>query len=162
MRKYFFILIILVLVLSCKDDKASGKKDIKKSRGKIENFTNEELSAFQLVKNYYKDFNYSDTYTETCENGKVMIFQMEKNLYFDQYISYASVYYPDEKMITYSFDAGTSYRGSGAYFIIDNETVISVQKSGGTSAYGYEIYKNGTKTDEMNKAYNFYKDRMNQ
>ena len=60
----------------------------------------------------------------------------------------------DNKILNYFFDEGTMDRGYGSYYIIDDNTVIKMEKSIGTSAYSYEIYKNGKKIDGESKSYN--------
>lgn len=128
--------------------------DNDKSSQQKNKFTKEDLSVFKLIKRYYEDFYYSDTYTNTSEDNKKMVFSKENNLYFDQYVSYDVIYNSEVKMITYFFDHGTINRGFGSYYVIDDDTVIKIEKSVGTSGYGYEIYKNGKSIDKEFKPYN--------
>lgn len=79
-----------------------------------------------------------------------MIFNKENNLYFDTFISY-DVIYVGTDMVNYRFDAGTAYRGYGSYHVIDDDTVIKIQKVIGTSAYSYEISKNGVTIDSKTR-----------
>ena len=105
-------------------------------------FSNEELKTFKLINSFYKDFEYSEKYTVTSEDEKKMIFTKEKDLYFDSFISY-DVIYSGVDQVNYWFDAGTAYRGHGSYYVIDDDTVIKIEKVVGTSSYSYEIFKNG-------------------
>ncbi len=121
-----------------------------KSSQEINKFTDEELRIFELIKKYYPDFVYSDSYTKTGENNKEMVFEKQGNLFFNAFNSY-NVIYSEYRMINYFFDAGTAHRGYGSYFAIDDNTVIKFEKSLGTGAYGYRIFKNGKKIDEESK-----------
>ena len=141
---------------SLKQNVVSSKPIDKRSSQLEEKFSDEDLKTFKLIKSFYKDFEYSDKYTITSEDEKKMIFNKEKenNLYFGSYISY-DVIYSYGRIVNYAFDAGTMSRGYGTYYVVDDDTVINVEKSSGTSAYSYEISKNGvildTKTQECDQ-----------
>ena len=120
-------------------------------------FSDEELNIFKLVKSYYNDFIYSEFYSIIYKNNKKMFFDGQDNTLIKDYMSYNVVYFPDEKVINYYFDQGTAYRGFGSYYIIDENIVIKIQKSIGTSAYGYQIFKNGNIIDESTIEYDYNK-----
>lgn len=113
-------------------------------------FDKEDLNVFSLVKKYYPDFDYSDSYTADNKDCKKMVFESKDGLYYGIFISYNVSYYPDEKMVNYSFDAGTANRGYGSYYVIDDNTVINIEQSFGTSSYIYQISKNGIMIDGNN------------
>ena len=119
-------------------------------------FSDEDLKVFKLIQKYYKGFNYSNTYLSTSDNQKKMVFTKQDNLYFDIYGSYNVIYDSDYKIINYFFEAGHADFGYGSYYVIDDNTVINIEKSAGISAYNYEIYKNGKKIDGESKNYDFY------
>lgn len=108
----------------------------------IYNFSNDELERFKLIKSYYPEFKYSETFINTSESNQKMIYNKIDNLYFGIYVTYDVTYF-DEGFINYFFDAGTAFKGYGSYFVIDDNTVIKTEKTSGTGAYTYEIYKNG-------------------
>lgn len=119
-----------------------------------QNFSEEESRIFNLIKETYQEFEYSDVYVNTSENHKKMVFSKNENgLYFGCYISY-DVFCYEGGMITFFFDAGTAYRGFGYYLVVDDSTVIKVEKSIGTETYEYGMYKNGIKIDGESKRYN--------
>ncbi len=113
-------------------------------------FSEEDIKTFELIKGFYKDFEYSDKYTVTSKDEMKIIFNKENILYFDTYISY-DVTYDGIDIVNYWFDAGTAYRGHGSYYVIDDDTVIKIEKVIGTSAYSYEISKNGVTIDSETK-----------
>lgn len=118
-------------------------------------FSDEDIEVFKLIQKYYEGFKYSNTYLSTSDNKKKMVFTKQDNLYFGLYVSYNVIYDSDYKIINYFFDAGHSYSGYGSYYVIDDDTVINIEKSAGTGAYSYEIYKNGKKIDGESKNYDY-------
>lgn len=119
------------------DNELNNKYDPQENK-----FSDEDLKTFKLIKGFYKDFKYSDKYTVTSEDEKKMVFSKENNLYFDTFVSY-DVIYAGNDMVNYWFDAGATYSGHGSYYVIDDDTVIKIEKVIGSSAYSYEISKNG-------------------
>lgn len=165
-----FILIGIVIFIGCESKKInnssasvapqnqaiktkpeSEKKDNELSL-KTDKFTKEDLNVFKVIKKYYPDFNYSDKYIilQTNDDSKKMLFSKQGDMYFDTYVSYDSTYHPYENLINYSFDAGTASRGYGSYYVIDDNTVINIEKLFGTSSYVYQISKNGITIDGNN------------
>lgn len=113
-------------------DIENENKDRKLSQQE-KSFSDREIDTFKLIKEYYPEFQYSNFYVDTSEDDKKMVFTKQDDLYFGTFISY-EVFYHDEGIINYFFDAGTIYRGYGSYYIIDENTVIKIEKSAGTSA----------------------------
>lgn len=135
-------------------DILSNNEESEDNKSLQEKFSEEELRVFRLIKEIYQEFEYSDEYVNTSENYKKMVFSKNADdLYFDYYISY-DVFYYEGGMINYSFDAGTAYRGFGYYLVVDDSTVIKVEKTIGTDAYEYTVYKNGKKIEGETKGYN--------
>lgn len=124
-----------------------------------EKFSKEELKDFKLIKRFYEGFDYSDKYTLTSEDEKRMIFKEENNLILGSYISY-HVVYAFGRIVNYAFDAGTAYRGYGSYYIIDDNTVVKIEKTFGVTNNSYEISKNGVKIDSGTEESDFYKDKL--
>jgi hypothetical protein len=123
---------------------STGKDNIKKQE-----FSQDDLKIFKLIKKYYNEFEYSLYYEETEVYGRKMIFERSKqnNLYFDSYEHYVSTY-EDYQRVNYSYDAGQACWGYGSYYIINDNLVIKIEKSGGTNSMCYEVSKNGEKIDE--------------
>lgn len=115
-------------------------------------FSEEDLKTFELIKGFYDDFEYSDKYTVTSENEKKMLFPEDDILLFGIYIYY-EVIYDGIGIVKYSFSAGKAHSGYGSYFIIDDNTVIRIEVTMGTSGYSYEISKNGVTIDSETKEY---------
>lgn len=56
------------------------------------------------------------------------------------------------------FDADTANRGYGTYYIIDDDTVIKIEKSFGITAYSCEITKNGKEIYSETKEFRINED----
>jgi hypothetical protein len=129
------------------DEPSAPAAETNAETARPERFNDEELLLFELIRKYYPDFLYSNTYTYTSEKDKKMIFDRDTNEGMEEYNSYDVIYTP-YGMVNYFFDMGTAYRGYGTYYIIDN-SIINIEKSTGEFKYVCRITKNGVTIDEI-------------
>jgi hypothetical protein len=110
-------------------------------------FNDEELKQLELIKEYYPDFIYTDSYTYTIEADKKIVYDRNTNPDVAMYNSYNAVFNMDYSKVDYSFDAGTGHRGYGTYYVVNDNMVVNVEKSVGEFSYCCIVTKNGVVVD---------------
>lgn len=111
-----------------------------------------ELKLLQRIATVERDFRYgtrakryyrSHPKTKNRIPLRVEVIAVQKdNLYFGEYLSYEMVIDEPAGMVTYSFDAGTAYRGRGTV-LVTLQDVLHTKFSCGVSACVTRVSRNG-------------------
>ncbi|TYQ16260.1 UNVERIFIED_CONTAM: hypothetical protein Cloal_2783 [Acetivibrio alkalicellulosi] len=114
-------------------------------------FSKEDIEVFELIKRYHSEFTYSKFYETTNDIERKMFFEKDKEsgLYLGIYQFY-HVTYSDYRTINFYYNAGRALWGFGSYYVMDDNTVIKIEKTGGSSASEYKIFENGLAINRIN------------
>lgn len=118
-----------------------------------------ELKLLQRIASFDRDFRYgtrAKRYYRTHPKTKhriplrvEVIAPQKDNLYFGEYLSYDMVIDEPAGMVTYSFDAGTAYRGRGMV-MVTLQDVLHTTFSCGVTACVTRVLRNGKAVHERN------------
>gem|GEM_PF-4258747 len=105
-------------------------------------FTEDDNRFFELLNEYYTILHMSDEY---LYNGTVIDFQFEsvEGLFFEQFVSYSLRYIPSEKTLFFDSSLGLGAWSQSMYYLLDQETIVKIERTGGTSAGEDIISVNG-------------------
>ena len=113
---------------------------------------NNEISMMKKIKSVYPDFHYSSNviryYKKHLKQISIessflveVVFEKDNELIFDEYLTYTLTFEPESKIVNYSFDAGTAYRGEGSIIVLGDK-IINTQWVCGTSGCDIYVYEN--------------------
>ena len=120
------------------------------------------FSAFSQEQYDPADINSSDDWEENNWDKKTLNFFAKIEKFYPEFLSFFesssfSIHYNRQnRSVNYYFDFGTAFRGYGSYYVIDDDNVIHIMYSVGTTAYSYTLYKNGIIIDEGTFRHDFY------